>query len=45
MNEEDEFYSSIKLVTGEELFAIVTTDPEAPNKLILPLLISGTTVG
>ncbi len=35
MNEEDEFYSSIKLVTGEELFAIVTTDPEAPDKLIL----------
>ena len=32
---EDEFYSTIKLVTGEEIFAIVTIDPEAPETLIL----------
>ena len=32
---EEEFYSTIKLVTGEEIFAIVTIDPEAPETLIL----------
>tara|TARA_B000000532_G_scaffold14190_1_gene10197 strand:+ start:7170 stop:7619 length:450 start_codon:yes stop_codon:yes gene_type:complete len=32
---EDEFYSTIKLVTGEEIFSIVTIDPEAPETLIL----------
>ena len=33
MNEE--FYSSIKLVSGEEIFAITSTDDEHPDTLIL----------
>ena len=32
---EEDFYSNIKLVTGEEVFAIVSTDPETPETLIL----------
>ena len=32
---EEDFYSTIKLVTGEEVFAIVSTDPETPETLIL----------
>ena len=35
INAEEDFYATIKLVTGEELFAIVTTDPDAPETLIL----------